>query len=189
MLGVQLILFLSATGLLVYISRRSLRQPRSHGFYRFFAWEIILISFVRNIPVWYNNPLAWYQLISWCLLIICCVPVILGTVRLKQAGNPDTKTALPQRQDEPLFEFEKTTLLVTGGIYHYIRHPLYSSLMGLAWGIFFKRPDWIGLVLALVASLFLVAAAFQEEKENIRYFGSAYQDYMSRTHRFFPYLF
>ena len=189
MLAAQLILFLVATGLIAYISRLSLHQPRSHGFYRFFAWETILILFLRNIPVWFSDPLAWNQLISWCLLIICCVPVILGVRMLKQAGQAPEKGTTSQRQDEPLFEFEKTTSLVTRGIYRYIRHPLYSSLLLLAWGIFFKRPDWTGLLFVLAASLFLIITASIEEQENIRYFGPAYQEYMRHTRRFIPFLY
>jgi protein-S-isoprenylcysteine O-methyltransferase Ste14 len=189
MLILQFLTFFLATIVLAYISRLSLRQPRSHGFYRFFAWEIILVLFLRNIPVWFSNPLAWHQLISWFLLIVCCVPVILGVRMLKQAGKPQSDEATPHRQDEPLFEFEKTNTLVTEGIYRYIRHPLYSSLLLLAWGIFFKRPDWVGLLLVLAASLFMGATASMEEKGNIRYFGPAYQDYMRRTRRFIPYLF
>ena len=61
--------------------------------------------------------------------------------------------------------------------------------MLLAWGIFFKRPDLTGLILAVAASLFLVATARMEEQENIRYFGPAYQEYMSHTRRFIPFLF
>ena len=189
MLAIQLLLFFLATGLIAYISRASLLSPRSHGFYRFFAWEIILILFLRNIPVWFNNPFAWYQLISWFLLIICCFPVILGVRMLKQAGKPPMEASTPQRQDETLFEFEKTTALVTGGIYRYIRHPLYSSLLLLAWGIFFKRPDLTGLLLVSTASLFLTVTGCIEEQENIRYFGQAYQEYMKCTRKFIPFLF
>ena len=52
---------------------------------------------------------------------------------------------------------------MTSGIYRYIRHPLYSSLFLLTWGIFFKAPGWLGLVLALAASAFLVATARADE--------------------------
>jgi protein-S-isoprenylcysteine O-methyltransferase Ste14 len=189
MLTIKLILFFFLSGLIAYISRASLREPRSHGFYRFFAWEIILILFLRNIPIWFSHPFAWYQLLSWFLLITCCVPVILGVRMLKQAGKPQANESPQQRQDEALFEFEKTTSLVTGGVYKYIRHPLYCSLILLAWGIFFKSPDLVGLLLALAACLFLTATARIEEQENNRYFGPVYQEYMKRTRKIIPFLF
>ncbi|MEJ2737690.1 MAG: isoprenylcysteine carboxylmethyltransferase family protein, partial [Anaerolineae bacterium] len=88
-----------------------------------------------------------------------------------------------------LIEFEKTTRLVTVGAYRYIRHPLYSSLLFLAWGIFFKDPSWIGGLLVLAATLLLLVTARAEEAENVRFFGQAYEAYMGQTKRFIPYLF
>ena len=85
--------------------------------------------------------------------------------------------------------WEKTTTLVTVGAYHYIRHPMYSSLLFAAWGLFFKAPSWAGASLALAASLLLVVAARIEEAEDLRYFGAAYQEYMEKTKRFIPFLF
>jgi protein-S-isoprenylcysteine O-methyltransferase Ste14 len=95
-----------------------------------------------------------------------------------------------QREGDPsLLAFEKTSTLVTSGIYHYIRHPLYSSLFLLAWGIFFKSPSWIGVTLAIAATGFLIATAKADEAECMRFFGPQYQDYMKQTKRFVPYIF
>jgi protein-S-isoprenylcysteine O-methyltransferase Ste14 len=84
--------------------------------------------------------------------------------------------------------FEKTTALVTSGIYAYIRHPLYSSLLLLTWGIFFKAPSLVGATLVLVAMAFLIATSRADEQECIRFFGTEYKDYMLKTKRFIPYL-
>jgi protein-S-isoprenylcysteine O-methyltransferase Ste14 len=88
-----------------------------------------------------------------------------------------------------MLEFEKTTSLVTVGAYRYIRHPLYSSLLFLAWGVFFKNPSWPGAILAVTATLFLVMTARMEEAEDVRFFGPAYQAYMKQTKMFIPFLF
>jgi protein-S-isoprenylcysteine O-methyltransferase Ste14 len=176
--------FLLATAGFVYVSRASLRQPRSHGFYRFFAWEAILALAVLNIEVWFRNPLSWHQIISWVLLVISGFLVIHGVQLLRKIGKQDS-----QRDDSPMLEFEKTTALVTTGAYCYIRHPLYSSLLFLAWGIFFKSPSWLGGGLALAATFFLVATARAEETEDVRFFGPAYQEYISQTRMFIPFLF
>ena len=138
----KIVVFALISAILVYVSRGSLRAPDSHGFHRFFAWEIILLLFLWNVDAWFRNPLAWYQLISWFLLVACCIPLILGVQILVALGKPAEK-----RETEPqLLGFEKTTALVTAGIYRYIRHPLYSSLVFLAWGIFFQAPvrPWRG---------------------------------------------
>ena len=88
-----------------------------------------------------------------------------------------------------MLEFERTTTLVTVGAYRYIRHPLYSSLLFLAWGVAFKVPSWLSGLLAVVATLFLVATAKADEAEDIRFFGPAYQEYMKKTKMFIPFLF
>lgn len=66
---------------------------------------------------------------------------------------------------------------------------MYSSLLFLAWGIFFKAPSWLGGLLALAATLFLVATSRVEEAENLRFFGEAYREYMKQTKMFIPFLF
>jgi protein-S-isoprenylcysteine O-methyltransferase Ste14 len=181
----KLFAFLVVSAGLIYVSRASLRTPRSHGFYRFFAWEFIVALFLFNIDVWFQTPFAWYQLVSWFLLLVCLVPLILGIRALTSRGKP-----VARRETEPqLLAFERTSSLVTSGIYRYIRHPLYSSLLFLTWGIFFKALTWPGLFLAVAATLFLIATAKADEAECLRFFGASYQEYTKRSKRFVPFLF
>jgi protein-S-isoprenylcysteine O-methyltransferase Ste14 len=178
------IVFIIVTGVLIFISRASLRDTRSHGFYRLFAWEAIAGLLLFNLEHWFENPFAWYQIIAWLMLCVCLVPVIWGTVLLIRVGKP-----VEQRETDPnLLGLEKTTQLVTTGIYKYIRHPLYSSLLLLAWGIFFKQPSWPGGGLAAFASVCLVLTARADEAECIRFFGLEYEAYMKKTHRFIPFV-
>ncbi len=181
----KVIAFVVGTLALVYVSRRSLTQPRSHGFFRVFAWELILALLLLNISYWFVDPLAWYQIVSWALLTACIVPLVLGVRTLRRAGKPDAA----RRDDPGLMGFERTTRLVTEGIYRYIRHPLYSSLFLLDWGIFSKKPSLIGFTLALLASLFLVATARADEAECTKTFGPEYRQYMQHTRMFIPYVF
>jgi len=176
-------LLILGTIFLVLVSRRALLKPRSHGFYRFFAWEILLVMLLYNINGWFRDPLAWYQLISWFLLIISLVLVILGVRLLREIGKQDSG-----RGDTSLLGLEKTSRLVTVGLYRYIRHPLYSSLLFLAWGMFFKSPSWLDAVLALLCTAFLVTTSLIEERENITYFGIEYAEYMKRSKMFIPHI-
>jgi protein-S-isoprenylcysteine O-methyltransferase Ste14 len=105
-------------------------------------------------------------------------------VLLKDKGKP----AEERENDKSLITFEKTTTLVTTGIYHYIRHPLYSSLLLLSWGIFFKDPSIPGITLVTVCSAFLMLTALAEETECTQYFGADYIEYMKKTKRFIPFL-
>jgi protein-S-isoprenylcysteine O-methyltransferase Ste14 len=181
----KLFAFIVASAGIIYISRASLRVPRSHGFYRFFAWEFIVALFLVNVDVWFYAPFSWHQLVSWFLLLVSLVPLVFGVRSLVSKGKP-----VAHRELEPqLLAFEKTSSLVTTGIYHYIRHPLYSSLLFLTWGIFFKAPAWLGMLLALASTLFLFATARADEVECIRFFGPTYQAYMKRSKRFVPFVF
>ena len=181
----KLIAFAILTICLIVISWGSLRVTRSHGFYRFFSWEFILALFLLNVEAWFRDLFSWHQLASWFLLVLCLIPLGFGIRSLAGQGKP-----AKDREGEPqLLAFEKTTTLVNTGIYHYIRHPLYSSLLFLVWGIFFKVPNWFGALLALAATLFLIATAKADEAECIRFFGPAYERYMKKTKRFVPFLF
>jgi protein-S-isoprenylcysteine O-methyltransferase Ste14 len=134
----RLVLFAGFSAALVYLSRASLTTPRSHGFYRFLAWESIVALAVlnfRSFGQWFGDPLGLRQLVSWVLLFGSIVPAAWGAQALRTRGRPRSG-----REDGKLFEFEKTTQLVTTGPFTYVRHPLYSSLLLLAWGVFFKRP-------------------------------------------------
>lgn len=181
--AMRILVFVLGSILIIYVSRASLRVLRSHGFYRFFAWEAILALALLNVEVWFDDPFSWHQLISWPLLVISAFLVIHGLQLLKEIGQPSS-----ERDDAPMLELEKTTTLVTTGAYRYIRHPLYSSLLFLAWGIFFKDPSWVGGGLTLAATVLLAATAKVEEAENIRFFGPAYQEYMQRTKMFVPFV-
>jgi protein-S-isoprenylcysteine O-methyltransferase Ste14 len=184
MLILKAIILVLATAGIVYLSRSSLLDLRSHGFYRLFAWEAIIILVLLNFDEWFRDPLSWHQIASWFLLSVCLFPLIAGVHSLMSIGKPDA-----QRNEEHLIGIEKTTTLVTRGAYRYIRHPIYSAGFIGAWGVFFKVPSWPGGLLALAASLFLIATARAEEFENIRYFGPAYSEYMKRTKMFIPFLF
>lgn len=181
----QLIAFAVLSVPLAWISRASLGHPRSHGFPRFLAWEAILGLFALNIRSWFRDPFSRHQAVSWALLTACLAPLVLGVRSLRGRGRP----AARREGDATLLAFETTTALVDTGIYRYIRHPLYSSLLGLAWGVFFKAPSRLGGLLAGAATAALVATAKADEAECTRYFGPAYRAYMATTKRFVPFLF
>lgn len=159
-----------------WVSWPSLRQPNVHGFYRFFAWEAILGLILLNLRGWFDDPFAWHQIVSWILLIVSLYPVIHGVYLLRAVGKPTDI-------------LEQTTRLVTRGLYHYIRHPLYASLLYLAWGVFFKSPSLLDGCLACVASAFLYATARADEAECLVKFGDEYTRYMKTTKMFIPFLF
>ena len=130
-----------------------------------------------------RRPGLLRQSISGVLFILSLLLVIFALAQLLRTGKPDAR-----RDDIAMLDFERTTTLVTRGIYRYIRHPMYVSLFLLCWGFFFKQPTLLGSVLAVTASIFLIATSRVEERENLVYFGETYQEYMKRTKMFVPYI-
>ncbi len=117
--------------------------------------------------------------------MICSLYLVIQSVHLlRVVGKPDR-----DRVDPALVSIEKTTELVRIGVYRYIRHPLYGSLLFLTWGVFFKHPSYWAVFLALAATFFLTVTAKIEEAENLRFFGDAYKSYMKHSKMFIPFLF
>ncbi len=164
------------TALIVAVSWPSLRQPRSHGFPRFFAFELILVLAVLNAAWWFKDPFSALQLVSWAALIGSAALVVAGARLLRRFGQPET-------------HIETTTRLVTVGLYRYIRHPLYASLVLLDMGALLKHVSLESVALALAALAFLVATARLEERESLAKFGPQYAEYMKRSRMFIPYIF
>jgi protein-S-isoprenylcysteine O-methyltransferase Ste14 len=170
--------------LIIWISRGSLRRRDAHGFYRFFAFEAILGLIALNAAGWFSEPFSPRQLVSWALLLASLLLAIHGFRMLHRHGEPDRGIEDPTR-----LTVEKTTRLVRSGAYRHIRHPLYASLLALAWGAFLKSPSWPGVLLAAIATGVVYLTARVEEQENIRDFGTEYVEYMRETRMFIPFVF
>jgi protein-S-isoprenylcysteine O-methyltransferase Ste14 len=179
----KVILFIALSIPVILLSRKSLFDFKSHGFTRFFSWECIIALFVINYEGWFMEPFSAVQIISWLMLSISLYLVTESVIRFRKASRNGIR-----RVDEKLYRFEKTTELVTKGIYRYIRHPMYSSLLFLTWGIWFKQPLLVTFPVALLSSLLLWLTARRDEKECISYFGDSYRGYMSSTKRFIPFI-
>jgi protein-S-isoprenylcysteine O-methyltransferase Ste14 len=124
--------------LIIIISWRTLFNTKSHGFYRFFAWECMAWLLASNYKWWFVNPFSINQIISWILLFYSAYLVIAGLILIKNIGKPSHT-----RDEKNLFGFEKTTELIDTGVFKRIRHPLYASLIFLTWAIFLKHPQII----------------------------------------------
>ena len=121
---VRIIAFVILSLPVILLSWSAMLRVRSHGFYRFFSWESILWLLVCNLTYWFDDPFCFRQQCSWILLIISFYLVVSGVILLKIKGKPNSN-----RAEKGLYKFEKTSELVDTGIYKYIRHPLYSSLI------------------------------------------------------------
>jgi len=154
----------------------SIRAKRYHGITRFFSFESIFILFLLNYRLWFHDAFNWHQIISWIFLFGSIYPAVAGFLTLKREGKPKDN-------------LENTTVLVRSGIYKYIRHPLYCSLLLLGTGIVCKDPGSLQIILGIINIAAIYFTARIEEKEMTAKFGEQYLDYMKDTKMFIPFVF
>ncbi len=77
--------------------------------------------------------------------------------------------------------------LVRRGIFRWVRHPLYSSLMGLAFGWTLWRWSWLAFVTSVMLTVLLRFKAVREERWLDARFPE-HADYAGRVARFVPFL-
>jgi protein-S-isoprenylcysteine O-methyltransferase Ste14 len=181
---IRIVVFISGTIFFIIISNKSLKSIQNHGFFRFFVFEFTLVLILLNISFWFKDPYSVQQIISWILLIISIFLIIQSLYYLKKYS------VLEKREHSPAnFEFENTVSLIQKGIYKYIRHPMYGSLLFLAIGSLLKHITVITLLLSTIILISVILTARAEEKENITFFGSGYEIYMRKTKRFIPFIY
>ena len=169
----RLIIF-GCFGLLVFLKFRSeLRRPESHGFYMFFAFEALLVLGYLNIQL--SGTFNGLRILSVILLVCSGLMAFSGFYGLKRYGRPGK-------------DWEDTTRLIQQGIFRWIRHPLYTSLMLLALGLLLNHLSFGAVSAFGVAFVFLFSASRIEEKENMEKFGDDYLSYQRKTKRYLPFL-
>jgi protein-S-isoprenylcysteine O-methyltransferase Ste14 len=154
----------------------SLKGKRFHGIFRFFAFESILILLLLNYPVWFKDPFSLHQIISWVLLILSILVAAIGFQTLYSKGKPTD-------------QMENTSKLITTGVYKYIRHPMYLSLILVGFGVLAKDCGYLQCFFAIINFIALIFTARVEEKEMIIKFGEDYRIYMKKTKMFIPFVF
>jgi protein-S-isoprenylcysteine O-methyltransferase Ste14 len=153
----------------------SLKEKRYHGIPRFFVFEGLLLLGLLQSDAWFDQPLAVRQIISWILFITSICYALFGIRIFFRIGKPAGN-------------FENTTKLVTTGLYKYIRHPMYASLLFLGWGMFLKDVTLISIILIAVITIADFLTCKVEESEMIKRFGEDYKDYMKKTKLWIPFV-
>jgi protein-S-isoprenylcysteine O-methyltransferase Ste14 len=165
--------FFSIAILLMF--RKELFAFRRHGPYMFVAAEGLLVLFILNGGSMFGGLLTAKQVISWILMLLSASLALFGFYGLKKHGKA-------------VQNWENTTRLVREGVFRYIRHPLYTSLMLLAVGVLFKDVSLQAAAVCIFTLGFLVAASRVEEGENTSKFGAEYKGYALQTKRYLPFI-
>jgi|SRR3989338_8684082 len=87
------------------------------------------------------------------------------------------------------YQIKKNHQLVTGGIYKYIRHPIYTGIIFTGTGAELVASSNLFLPAFLLTLGWSYLQARKEEKLLTSFFKNKYTQYMSKTKRFIPYLF
>jgi protein-S-isoprenylcysteine O-methyltransferase Ste14 len=124
----------------------------------------------------YRIPSPW-RILSLSLQALAVVALLVG---VKQTGA----TAFIGLRQLMLPEDTTPPRLVTGGLYRYVRHPLYTAGLLFIW--LFPVMTWNLLALNLGITAYVVIGAYFEERKLLREFGPQYTEYKRKTPMLIP---
>jgi len=120
------------------------------------------------------------QTVSICILSIGLILIMIGCY-----VNIKGRLELKSNWSNQIKVYTDHTL-VTSGVYSFVRHPLYASLISMYIGGAFLYLNYLALILNIFVFLpFMYYRAKQEEKILITVFEN-YKIYQSKTGMFFP---
>ncbi len=80
----------------------------------------------------------------------------------------------------------KANELKRTGLNRYIRHPLYTGMYLIIWGLLLLYPYPVHLSIAIITSLYLYIGTRLEEQKLLEEFGAAYLNYRKEVGMFIP---
>ena len=87
----------------------------------------------------------------------------------------------------PGLEIKEDHVLITTGVFKWVRHPMYAAFVAIAVAQIFMLQNWIvGPAFLLLAIPFYLHRVKREEQQLIRYFGDPYRAYIKQTNALFP---
>ena len=137
-------------------------------------WLIVVIiaSFFAN-----RSGLPLLPMPQWLSYLSCALLAVLG-ISLLALGLKACPLKIIGGRDK--------SVLITKGVYSYIRHPICLSCMLLAFSAAIGFRSTVGLAIAILALIIAYMHASSEERELERRFGRTYYEYKSRVGMFIP---
>jgi protein-S-isoprenylcysteine O-methyltransferase Ste14 len=137
------------------------------------AGQILLLVALVLLPGrddWPTPP--WLRLVAQAVFIAGIVVLVVASLRLGRALTP---TPVPTSGGR----------LQTGGLYRFVRHPIYSGVLLIVVGITMRSGSAVVFAVAVAAMVFFDRKArWEEARLAERYPG--YAEYASHTPRFVP---
>jgi protein-S-isoprenylcysteine O-methyltransferase Ste14 len=86
-------------------------------------------------------------------LVLCALGLLVMLAAFRSLGGAIQIAPEPRAQAQ----------LVTGGIYRWLRHPIYTAIVMVVIGLFLRKPTWLVAIAALIVVIFLVIKSRYEE--------------------------
>lgn len=150
-------------------------MSRSRTGWVFVAAQVVLLLALVLVPsgsAW-SLP-SWLATLAGLLVIGGLVVVVLAALSLGRALTP---TPVPNGRGE----------LRTGGLYRFVRHPIYTGVLAVVLGLTLRARSWLGLLVGVLTIAFFTVKARWEEARLAETF-AGYVAYAAVTPRFVPFL-
>jgi len=132
---------------------------------------------ITGFPAAFDRP--FFASIAWLGTIPLC-----GSLWLFRRSHVDLG-----RYWSISLELREGHTLVQSGVYHLIRHPMYSSFLLLGLAQLMLLPNWFAGISGLVgAAAFLLFRMKREEHMMLQTMGDEYRAYMEKTKRLIPWM-
>ena len=146
------------------------------------ALPVFFLAWRLPDAVLYQIPAPW-NLLTLLLQILALVGLWVGVRQTGTLQFLGLDALIPGYQ--PALEGAPARL-VTGGLYRWVRHPLYTCGLLLLWLV--PTMTWNLLALAVGLTVYILVGIFFEERKLLYEFGSAYAEYRRRTPGLIPFL-
>jgi len=166
------------------LARKLLGVSLMERFYRLAYNIFAVLSFLPllALPVWlpdrplYRIPLPWL-ILTIAIQGLAALALFIGLLQTGPLDFAGLRQLFGPVGDRP-------AELVTGGLYRYVRHPLYTAGIVFIW---FSPQMSVNLVaLYFGLSVYLVIGALFEERKLVRQYGQVYLDYRRKTPMLIP---
>ena len=128
----------------------------------------------RWLTTW-ESPFGWISSLGGGVLFVA--GVLLASAGALHLGNNLTPLPLPK---------ENSTLIITGA-YRFVRHPIYSGMIFMAFGWALWLNSWLTICYALLLfALFDMKSGFEERLLELKF--PEYAAYRNRTRKLLPFV-
>jgi len=140
----------------------------------FIAW-LVFISLDAARFHWSSVPL-WIQAIG-VLILLCSFYFLFLTFSENSYLSPVVRV-----------QEERGHAVVSTGLYHYVRHPMYTSILVFIVGTSLLVGSWYGAIFVIICMFILARRAIMEEQMLLKEL-PGYADYKTQVkYRFIPYI-